>query len=190
MSREINILKGLAAGAIGGLVASWTMNKFQGALSKLAGKSQKSHGAQSLQQGSPQHGVAKYLRERQLDEQDDTAAERTANLIAAGLFNRRLSDEEKEAGGTASHYSFGITTGACYGAAAEFLPALTRGAGLPFGGAVWVVADEIVVPVLGLSKLPHEYPLSTHAYAFSSHLVYGLTAEVVRNRVRRLLAGI
>jgi hypothetical protein len=32
-----------------------------------------------------------------------------------------------------------------------------------------------------------EYPLSIHAYAFSSHLVYGLTTEIVRGAVRSVL---
>jgi len=34
----------------------------------------------------------------------------------------------------------------------------TVGAGIPFGAAGWVIADEIVVPALGLSKFPTEYP--------------------------------
>jgi hypothetical protein len=43
------------------------------------------------------------------------------------------------------------------------------------------------VPALGLSKSSEEYPLSIHAYALTSHLVYGLTTEVVRRAVRKAL---
>lgn len=57
----------------------------------------------------------------------------------------------------ALHYAFGAATGAAYGAAAEVLPSLTAGAGFPFGGAVWLAADEVVTPALGLSKKPTEY---------------------------------
>ncbi len=61
------------------------------------------------------------------------------------------------------------------------------GAGLPFGSAVWAIADDVVVPALGLSKSPTAYPLSTHAYALTSHWVYGLTTELVRKAVRKIL---
>jgi uncharacterized membrane protein YagU involved in acid resistance len=58
---------------------------------------------------------------------------------------------------------------------------------LPFGAAVWLIADEGIVPAAGLSKSPAEYPLSIHAYAFTSHLVFGLTAELVRRAMRSVL---
>ncbi|MDQ3174852.1 MAG: hypothetical protein M3Q91_14295, partial [Acidobacteriota bacterium] len=51
---EGDVLKGLAAGVVGGLVASAVMNQFQAVLSKLLGGQERSHGAQSLQQGSPE----------------------------------------------------------------------------------------------------------------------------------------
>src|SRR5437016_4242987 len=57
-----NIVKGLIAGIAGGLVASWIMNVFQRGLSKLFHEDEKSHGAQSLQTGSPQHGAGAYLQ--------------------------------------------------------------------------------------------------------------------------------
>jgi putative membrane protein len=80
-----------------------------------------------------------------------------------------------------------LASGDVYSAVVEFEPATTAGAGLPFGAAVWLFADEIVVPALGLSKPATEYPLSTHAYALASHLVYGVTTELVRREVRRAL---
>ncbi len=110
---------------------------------------------------------------------------RLANAISEGVFDRKLSREEKHVAGAVAHYAFGITTGAWYGAAAEYVPGVTVGAGLPFGAFVWLSADEGVVPALGLSKSPREYPLSIHAYALASHLVYGVATEVVRNAIRQ-----
>jgi uncharacterized membrane protein YagU involved in acid resistance len=81
----------------------------------------------------------------------------------------------------------GISSGAIYGAVAEIIPEAKVGAGLGFGAAVWAIADEGLVPAIGLSKAPTEYPLSIHAYAFASHLVYGLTTEIVRRAVRSVL---
>ena len=51
-SREGEVLKGLAAGVVGGLVASWTMNQFQGLWTKLSEGDQKAQAKKSSQQGS------------------------------------------------------------------------------------------------------------------------------------------
>ncbi|PYS91386.1 MAG: hypothetical protein DMF64_12485 [Acidobacteria bacterium] len=185
--RDGDVLKGLAAGIAGGLVASFVMNQFQALWSKLTEDEERSHGAQSRQQGTPQHGVARELQARGSDEEEDDATERTAQAIAEGVFDHKLSKPAKQTAGAAVHYAFGMTTGAFYGATCELLPEAAAGAGLPFGAFVWLTADEGVVPLLGLSKPPTEYPLEKHAYAFAAHLVYGLTTELVRRAVRAAL---
>jgi putative membrane protein len=185
--RKGDLWKGLAAGAVGGLAASVVMNRFQALWSKLAQGRERAHGAQSMQQGSPQTGVGRELQEQGSDEEQDDAAMRLASAISVGVFNHELTQSEKSEAGTVIHYAFGITTGGVYGAAAEFFPNITAGTGLPFGSFVWLTADEGVVPALGLSKSPSQYPFSIHAYALASHLVYGLTAEMVRRVVRQAL---
>ncbi len=182
---EGDVMKGLAAGLVGGLVASFVMNQFQAMLGKLMEGVEKSHGAQSLQQGKP--AESEKLVQPENDEEDDDATERLASAISENVFGQELTKPEKETAGTAIHYIYGTTTGAMYGAAAELAPVLTAGVGMPFGALVWVAGDEGAVPALGLSKSPTEYPLSIHAYSLASHLVYGLTAEVVRRAVRRAL---
>jgi len=182
-----DLMKGLAAGIVGGLTASVVMNQFQKLLSKLTSSDERSHGAQSLQQGSPKRGIGRELEKRGKDEPEDDAAGRLANAISVGISGRELTEKEKEVGGTALHYAYGISMGAAYGAAAEFSSEVTVGAGMPFGALIWIGADEGVVPLLGLSKSPTEYPLSIHAYALASHLVYGLTTEAVRRTVRNIL---
>lgn len=180
-------LKGLAAGAVGGLAAAFVMNQFQAAWGRAAAGEERSHGAQSLQQGTPRRGVGRDLQAAGADRPEDDATERLANAISVGVLERELTEREKDAAGTAFHYAMGLTSGALYGALAEFVPAAKAGAGLPFGLAVWLIADEGIVPAAGLSKSPGEYPLSIHAYSIASHLVFGLTAEAVRRAARAAL---
>lgn len=182
-----DVLKGLAAGIVGGLAAAIVMNQFQKLFSAYITGEQRTHGAQSLQKGAPHRGVGKMLEKEGQEDADDDSAERLANAISVGLFDHELTDSEKDTAGTALHYAYGISMGAVYGAAAEFSDKVTVGAGLPYGALIWVGADEGVVPLLGLSKSPAEYPLSVHAGSFASHLVYGLTTEIVRNAVRKML---
>lgn len=185
--REGDVLKGLAAGIVGGLVASAVMNQFQALWSRLAEGEERSHGAQSLQQGTPHKGVGRELQAEGVDEQEDDATERLANAVSLRVFEHELTEREKDAAGTLFHYAMGTTSGALYGAAAEFIPEVKAGAGMPFGVAVWLTADEGILPAVGLSKSAKEYPLSIHAYAFASHLIYGLTTELVRRTVRNAL---
>jgi len=182
-----NVGKGLAAGVCGGLCAAWMMNQFQAIWSRFAAGEERGHGAQSLQQGSPEHGIGAELRAQGKDDAQDTAPARLANAISVGVSGRALSRREKETAGTGLHYAMGVTSGAIYGALAEAWPGAATGAGLPFGVAVWVIADEGLVPAAGLSKSPTEYPRSIHLYAFASHLVFRLTAECVRRAVRKTL---
>jgi putative membrane protein len=181
--REGDVWKGLAAGLVGGLVASWVMNRFQDVWITLSESGGQSQGEQSSQQGQ---GNARTGQQQSGEEQED-ATVKTASAISESILDHKLTESEKKWAGPAVHYAFGTAVGGLYGAAAELAPDVTAGVGLPFGAAFWLVADETALPLLGLSKGPTEYPASTHVYALASHFVYGLTAEAVRRAVRSAL---
>ena len=127
------------------------------------------------------------LREHGAEDQSDDSAERLAQTLSVGLFDHKLNKREKYKAGTAFHYAYGVSMGAAYGAVAELLPQAKFGAGMPYGALIWVGADEVVVPALGLSRSAAGYPASVLAAAFAAHIVYGLTLESVRGIVRRVL---
>ena len=193
--REGNLWKGLVAGLAAGLVASWTMNQFQAAWTRVAAGFEKPHGAQSMQpsegpnpdelSGSDQ-ALAQSQSPAEKEDQDD-ATVKTAKAISEGIFGHELTESEKKPAGAVVHYAFGTVTGGMYGAMAEMAPQVTTGAGVPFGAVFWLTADEMAVPLLGLAKGPAEYPVSTHVYSLASHLVYGLTTELSRRAIRQVL---
>jgi putative membrane protein len=164
-----DILKGLAAGLIGGLVGTIVMTQYQNIVTQI---------------GKSANGDDKKKEEK---EGGENATVKTAKAISENVFDHKLKKSEKEQAGNAVHYVFGTTVGALYGAAAEAIPATAMGYGLPFGTALFIGADEVAVPALGLSEPPTEIPMTTHAYALSSHLVYGLTADLVRRAVRKYI---
>ena len=186
-SEQSEIGKGLIAGLVAGAVGAWVMNQFQALLSKKLTGVARSHGGQSLQQGSPPYGAARELQNRGVDRESDDATMRTAQFVSETAFDHELSDSEKDRAGTVAHYAMAGTSGLIYGGLAEISPAVTIGMGIPFGAAVWLVADEGIVPLLGLSEPATEYPLEKHGYAIASHLVYGLATELARRSVRRML---
>jgi len=98
-----DVLKGMAAGVVGGIAASWVMNQFQSTWAKLTDRVERPHGAQSLQDGSPDHGVARELDKRGSNQKDDNAAIRTGAAIAEFGFDKKLTHDEKEKAGAVAH---------------------------------------------------------------------------------------
>ena len=164
---ETDVLKGLLAGAAGGLLASFLMEQFQAAWSAAS--------------------QAVVSAEKKPGRKADPATVKAANLISEKMTGRKIPRDYKAAAGEAVHYGMGAGAAAIYGMLAEVAPIVTAGDGLGFGASVWALADEVAVPATGLSKSPGEIPLTTHIYALASHLVYGWITETVRRAVRRAL---
>jgi putative membrane protein len=167
---EANILKRMLAGALGGLVASWSMNEFQKVWS--AAEKQITRGKQGQN------------RSQQSNEDAEDATMKTADRISEALQGRHLTKDEKKKAGPVVHYAFGALMGVVYGASVEANPVANALAGIPFGAILFAAADEVALPALGLSDKPAAYPLSTHLYGLVSHAVYGVTTETVRRIVR------
>lgn len=165
----VDVIKGAVIGVLAGLAATVVMTEYQNLMSKISQSEEKSK------------------KEGKSEKKKEPATVKAAEMISENVFDHELTKSEKKYAGPAVHYGMGATSGLIYGIASEIAPITTVGAGLPFGAAVWLLADDIAVPALGLSKSPTEYPLSTHAYALSSHLVYGLTTDLVRRLLRELL---
>ena len=162
----MRILRGALAGAVAGFVGAYAMERFQALWSDTAKRAR------------PQQ-IASAAK-------DEPTTVKAAERVAETVFHAELPDEIKPVAGEAVHYGMGMLSGAIYGALAEVLPIVRAGNGLLFGTILWWVADNTAVPAVGLSKGPSAYPPSTHAYALSSHLVYGFATETVR-RVLRLV---
>lgn len=154
-----DLWKGLLAGMAAGLTASAAVSAFQALWTALEGP-------------------------RGEDEEPTEAA---ARKISEGVFGHHLTRDETFIAGSAVHLGFGTATGGIYGAAAEVVPEIGLAGGLPFGAALWLVADEGAVPALGLSQPPLRRPALKHIHDLASHLVFGLTAEATRRLVRRAL---
>ncbi|HYV10569.1 MAG TPA: hypothetical protein VE980_06740, partial [Pyrinomonadaceae bacterium] len=78
---DANILKGMVAGLAGGLLASWTMNQFQAAWTRVTEGAEKSHGAQSMKPSDGSQGE----QAQDSGEQDDATVE-TAKAISKTVF--------------------------------------------------------------------------------------------------------
>ena len=110
-----------------------------------------------------------------------------ADALARLLLGRRLTRDELSIGAMLVHYGFGTAVGALYGALVERAGRERFRTGLGLATALWIGADEIAMPVLGLSEPTSRRPMEMHVQSFTAHVVYGVVAERVRSRVRSQL---
>jgi putative membrane protein len=174
---------GAFAGAIAGLAGALAMNQFQ----RLAARTGAGREADDATIGLPRTGRGPQPAQALGNASDDATA-RVANAALSVVGYELTDPRAKQVAGEFVHLAFGALNGAMYGLAAELDPRVTAAAGVPFGTSVWAVADEGVVPALGLSRGPREASAGLLAYGFLSHCVYGLTTELVRRAVRPRLA--
>lgn len=176
--RERDPFRAIFAGAIAGFVASWVMNEFQGIWNRS------SEMAKEREWQRQKRPVSEIMQPPQQSGSED-ATQVVANKIAEYVLQQPLTKEQKVRLAPAVHYAFGAGMGAAYGLISEYFPRARSGFGLLFGTALFLGADESMLPLLGLSRNPGDYPLSVHAYAWASHLVFGAATEVVDEVVRR-----
>jgi putative membrane protein len=82
------------------------------------------------------------------------------------------------------HWALGAAAGAAYGAVAEYFPTATAEKGAAFGMALETLSQEGTLPALGLLT---GSAARGGASKMTSHVVYGVTTEVVRGFVRKRL---
>jgi putative membrane protein len=152
--------KGVLAGALGGIVATFAMGKFHALF-------------QNPETSSSQ------------DEEDSTV--KAASAILQGIFHHELTPEEKKIAGPVMDYAFGTSMAAIYGAVVELAPVARAGWGTVFGATVWLGAHVITVPALGLSEPITRSTPASEGVEMGAHLVYGVVTESVRRLIRTAL---
>jgi len=163
-SRKGTLPKGVIAGAIGGLAASWIMTQFQSLLSRAL-------------EGDPDPHKG----------EGEDATVKTAKRISSQVFDHELSAEEKKTAGPLVHYAYGTGIGAVYGALSQEYETTKSGFGSAYGAAAWMLGDEIAVPALRLAKKPTETPISKQFQMLAGHIVYGIALEGVRRLTLKVL---
>jgi len=147
-------------GAASGLVASFVMSAVYRPLMRAGGDETRRR-EKEAQAGMPPATIQ--------------AAEAAANAVGRAL----PPDRKRQAlGGKVIHYAYGVFWGAAFALAARAVaPRRPGAAGLAFGLVLWLVSDEVLVPLFRFSHSPSRYPTSTHLKGLASHLVYGIATD-------------
>ena len=88
-----------------------------------------------------------------------------------------LSRRQAKTWGWRFHKTFGLLGGVGYVALRRRWPRLGRWGGLAFGAAFFAIADELMMPLLGLTPGPRKFSWRVHARGAIAHVLYGVAAE-------------
>ncbi|RRA48815.1 DUF1440 domain-containing protein [Acidipila sp. EB88] len=106
---------------------------------------------------------------------------------AASAADVPLEGTAKKVATESLHWGFGTLTGGLYGLAAEYQPRTTAWRGAAFGLAVNRMMHEGLLPRTGLVEPVAEQPAQERVSEWFTHLVYGVSVELVRRAVRKRL---
>ncbi|MCA9972107.1 MAG: hypothetical protein KC425_17910 [Anaerolineales bacterium] len=130
------------------------------------------------------------LVERQPQEDESPTAVVGSQAYQALTHSAPETKETRETLSNLVHWGYGILQGALYGAARA---ANGAGRGLDLrGGAIhalglWLMGDEVTVPLLGLQQGPTAVSPVDHVNRLGAHLAYSLTTAATSQALRRLL---
>jgi hypothetical protein len=163
-----DLLVGALAGAAGGVIGTLAMNYAQ-RLWTLA------------VDGRPPLSAADEHDARDWQERSEhqNSNELAAQALANATVHRPLTSRELSIVARVIHFSFGAMVGAVHGVYAHRHPRRPR-TGMALGATLWLTADEIAMPLIGLSRSTLQRPLEMHLQSLVAHLVYGVATENVR----------
>lgn len=105
----------------------------------------------------------------------------------ANAFGTTLTPEQPHPAGLAVHYALGIVPGALYGALRKRVGGVGAGRGLLYGTGLFLVNDELLNPILGLSSGPTAYPWQAHFRGLVGHLTLGVATDVVLDLLDQIM---
>lgn len=154
-----NIAVELIKGAIAGAVSVWAMDRVTGYMYQ-------------------NEDTKAYLQEKKAQVNGHYVAHVAVDKVLEAT-GKELTDRQHFYAGKGVHYFLGIAPGMLYGALRHKVKGLDAGGGALFGFGLFVVMDEIVAPVAGLSSGPAAYPWQAHVRGLAGHLTVGVVTDAV-----------
>jgi hypothetical protein len=159
-------------GLAGGLIGSLAMNLF----ARAVAAAREGHEGEGAAPGGDRTGRGvQPPQARGTADQDATV--RASSILYRAVTGEDPSHRGQRWLGSAAHYTFGGGAGVAYALASAQTPGLRTCHGMFYGALVWAIADEGIMPALGLSRGPGQLGLGVLAFGLAGHLVYGGALE-------------
>ncbi len=104
----------------------------------------------------------------------ETSTEAVGRIVYTKLFDKEPSQNMSSYLSQAVHIAYGALQGGVFALFGQIFPGTYLMKGALFGAVIWLLGDELAVPLLGLSRSPASISKITHMNYLKGHLVYGL----------------
>ncbi len=179
-SEDHSLLMDIVIGTAGGLVGTLAMQAYWKAVTQISGKDPRTETRKTNGQTTSIALLGTHHKE------GESSTEALARLGYEAAEHHEPEDSKKQRLSNLVHWTYGAAQGAIYDAVARRVPGPRWAKGLTYGGAMWLLGDELAVPVLGLAEGPRKYPLRQHVHRLGAHLTYGLAAALTTSMLHRL----
>jgi hypothetical protein len=124
----------------------------------------------------------------QLYQGDESSTAALGRLIYTGMTGRPpRAKETKSMLSELVHWSYGLVQGGLYGATRARAGGLDLEGGVVYAGLLWLIGDELAVPLLGLQGGPTAARPVDHLNRLGAHLAYGVATAAVTQTLKHVL---
>jgi hypothetical protein len=108
---------------------------------------------------------------------EESATDALGRIFYENLVGRAPSPGTQRKLSWAVHIGYGLVVASLYGAVRggrDHGAARCVMSGALFGAGLWLLGDELTLPLLGLSDKPTAYPVGSHLQSLAQHLGFGV----------------
>jgi hypothetical protein len=120
---------------------------------------------------------------------EESATDALGRILYENLVGRPPPPQTKRKLSWAVHIGYGLVVASLYAGVRGGRDRGGAGAmasGALFGAGLWLLGDELAVPLLGLSGKPTRYPVTSHLQSLAQHVGFGVaTATTTRALIGR-----
>ena len=120
-----------------------------------------------------------------IGKEKETAAARAADAVSSKITGKPIKMARKDKADSVVHYLVGSLAGAVFAVTRRWLPGPSLLKGFEYGLALWLIADQTLVPALGLMRKPKRTKAKKRLFGLASHLVFGGILDLVESRLER-----
>lgn len=187
MARRKNRWKGFLLGIPGGIAGLLAMSYYwQRVAPALSGQEENQAEIQEYNELAQKYADVSIYGQQYRENESATAA--LGRLIYTWITGREPRSKEAQTMLSYQvHWVYGMLQGGVYGAWRGRAGILDIPGGIVFGTGLWLLGDELVVPLLGLQAGPSTVSLRQHLNRLGAHLFYGVATAITTQLLRRMI---
>ena len=119
--------------------------------------------------------------------QNRSAQLKILDHLSTKITGTPISVQNQELAEQLVNFPVGASVGAAYGYGKKDNDDLNLTEGMIMGTSTWISTHQTSLPILGLKDKPTDVPIKMQANELIAHVLFGITTELVRNKVNQSL---